>query len=35
MQPVFGMPGTWQLRFEVMPPHGAPFSVTINDRLAG
>jgi len=35
MQPVFGMPGIWQLRFEVTPPRGAPFSVTINDRMAG
>jgi YtkA-like len=34
IQPVLGMPGIWQLRVTVTPPHGAPFSVTINDLMA-
>jgi hypothetical protein len=32
-QPVFGMPGSWQLSFAVTPPHGAPITVAINDRM--
>lgn len=32
-QPVFGMPGTWQLRFTVAPQHGAQFTVVTNDRM--
>jgi hypothetical protein len=32
-QPVFGMPGSWQLSFSVTPPHGAPVAVVINDRM--
>jgi len=32
-QPVFGMPGGWQLRFAITPPHGAQVTVAVNDRM--
>jgi len=32
-QPVFGMPGTWQLRFAVFPPHATKLTVAINDHM--
>jgi hypothetical protein len=31
--PVFGMPGSWRLSFAITPPHGAPATVAINDRM--
>lgn len=34
IEPEFGMPGTWQLRFQVAPPHSAPCTLAINDRMA-
>jgi hypothetical protein len=32
-QPVFGMPGSWQLSFTVTPPRGAQVTVALNDRM--
>jgi hypothetical protein len=34
-QPVFGMAGVWDLRFEVTPAHGAPVTVAVSDRMRG
>jgi YtkA-like len=33
IQPVFGMPGVWNLRFHVTPAQGAPVTLTVNDRM--
>ena len=33
LQPVFGMPGIWQLRLAVAPPDGTKFTVAINDHM--
>ncbi len=35
VQPVFGMPGTWQLRFRVAPRGGTAANVVVNDRMVG
>jgi hypothetical protein len=35
IQPVFGMAGVWNLRFHVTPAHGAPVTLTVNDRMRG
>ena len=32
-QPVFGMPGSWQLSVTVTPPRGARVTVAVNDRM--
>lgn len=33
LQPVLGMPGTWELRFVVTPRHAKPFTVLIDDHM--
>ncbi len=35
LQPVLGMPGAWELRFEVTPRHARPFTVLIDDHMLG
>jgi hypothetical protein len=34
-QPVFGMPGEWDLRFDVTPAHGARMTLAVADRMLG
>jgi YtkA-like len=33
LQPALGMPGAWQLRFEVTPRDARPFTVLVEDRM--
>lgn len=33
LEPVLGMPGAWELRLEVRPPHARAFTVLVDDRM--
>lgn len=32
-EPVLGMPGTWEMRFEITPRDAKPFTVLIDDHM--